>query len=203
MRHVTYKKNTWTDDSAIIQFQDEKFLQAILENPRNTVDKNNDGQISEKEARTATVLDVSLAGISSMEEIKYFTSLTGLFCYGNRLTTLDVSRHASLRQFNCSNNLLENLDVSACSSLTILNINYNRISEIDFYANTLLEELYCEDNLLTLLDLRNNKELKYLSCSGNKLSRLILYRHHKLGKSTIAEIREEYGDIIDYEFARP
>ena len=41
------KKNTWTDDSAVIQFQDEKFLQAILENPRNTVDKNNDGQISE------------------------------------------------------------------------------------------------------------------------------------------------------------
>ena len=41
---VSCKKNTWIDgDDTVIQFQDEKFLQAILENPRNAVDKNKDG----------------------------------------------------------------------------------------------------------------------------------------------------------------
>ena len=125
------KKNTWTDDSPIIQFQDEKFLQAILENPRNTVDKNNDGQISEKEARTATVLDVSLAGISSMEEIKYFTSLTELFCYGNRLTTLDVSRNTSLTRLNCSSNQLSALDVGNNPELTLLYCYSNQITALD------------------------------------------------------------------------
>ena len=218
------KKNTWTDDGAVIQFQDEKFLQAILENPRNTVDKNNDGQISEKEARKATVLDVSLAGISSMEEIKYFTSLTELYCWANQLTTLDVSRNtlleffgccynsiasldvsrnASLQVLDCSNNILEYMDVSANPALTNLSISSNRIPEINFYTNRALVELYCNDNLLTSLDLRNNKELEQLFCSGNQLNKLILYRHHKLPDGTIAEIREEYGDIIDYEFARP
>ena len=45
------KKNTWTDDgSQVIQFKDERFLQAILENPRNAVDKNKDGQITINEA---------------------------------------------------------------------------------------------------------------------------------------------------------
>ena len=114
------KKNTWTDDGAVIQFQDEKFLQAILENPRNTVDKNNDGQISEKEARTATVLDVSLAGISSMEEIKYFTSLTELYCWANQLTTLDVSNNTSLTKLNCSSNQLSALDVGNNPGLTVV-----------------------------------------------------------------------------------
>lgn len=240
---VSCKKNTWTDDSPVIRFQDEKFLQAILENPRNTVDKNNDGQITEKEARTATVLDVRFAGISSMEEIEYFTSLTELYCWGNQLTAIDVSRNtlleifdcsfnsiasldvgsntvledfdcsynqiasldigrnASLQVLHCNNNLLEYVDVSACPALTILNINSNRISEINFYENTALVELYCDDNLLTSLDLRYNKELEYLSCSQNQLSRVILYRHHKLSDANVAEIREEYGDIIEYEFA--
>lgn len=82
-----------------------------------------------------------------------------------------------------------------------MNINSNRISEINFYENTALVELYCDDNLLTSLDLRYNKELEYLSCSQNQLSRVILYRHHKLSDANVAEIREEYGDIIEYEFA--
>ena len=95
------------------------------------------------------------------------------------------------------------MDVSANPALTNLSISSNRIPEINFYTNRALVELYCNDNLLTSLDLRNNKELEQLFCSGNQLNKLILYRHHKLPDGTIAEIREEYGDIIDYEFARP
>lgn len=75
-------RDTWTDDSAEIIFRDGKFLEAILENPGNSVDIDRDGRITQKEARTATYLDVSLSGIGSMEELAYFTSLTELRCYG-------------------------------------------------------------------------------------------------------------------------
>ena len=133
------KKNTWTDDgSQVIQFKDERFLQAILENPRNAVDKNKDGQITINEARAATLLDVSLAGISSMEEIKYFTSLTELFCYGNELTALDVSSNTSLTKLNCSSNELSAIDVGNSPELTLFYCDSNQLSTLDVSRNTVL-----------------------------------------------------------------
>ena len=157
---VSCKKNTWTDDSAVIRFQDERFLQAILENPRNTVDKNNDGQISEKEARTATVLDVSLAGISSMDEIKYFTSLTVLSCYGNELTALDVSNNTSLTKLNCSSNELSAIDVGNNPELTLFYCDSNQLSTLDVSRNTLLEIFDCSHNSIASLDVSRNTLLQ-------------------------------------------
>ena len=153
---VSCKKNTWTDDSPVIRFQDEKFLQAILENPRNTVDKNNDGQITEKEARTATVLDVRFAGISSMEEIEYFTSLTELYCWGNQLTALDVSGNASLTRLNCASNQLSTLDVGNNPELILLNCSHNQLTALDVSRNTLLEIFDCSFNSIASLDVGSN-----------------------------------------------
>ena len=90
----------WTDDSPIIQFKDPYFFNAVLEggyrmgegpNPidggsdpwadeEENVDKNGDGQISEKEASVVEALLVYDAGIRGMDEIKYFTALEYLDC---------------------------------------------------------------------------------------------------------------------------
>ena len=75
-------KESWTDDSPIIQFKDPKFLNALLNvfysdgyYPAIPVDRNGDGQISEKEAAVTTEISEALvnAGIRDMSEIKYFT----------------------------------------------------------------------------------------------------------------------------------
>ena len=136
------EEEVWTDDSPIIQFKDPRFLEAILinnyDNEGNSIDKNGDGQISEKEASIVTYLQLIECGIRAIDEIKYFTALTELDCYYNQLTSLDVSKNTALTTLTCSDNDLTSLDVS---------------------KNTALTNLYCAGNQLTSLDVSKNTAL--------------------------------------------
>ena len=87
--------NKWTDDSPIIQFKDPTFLEGVLIGgfPAGNVDKNGDGQISEKEASVVIALELGGMGIRNLEEIKYFTALTRLACSGNQLSSLNVNNN--------------------------------------------------------------------------------------------------------------
>lgn len=88
----------WIDDSPIIQFKDPKFLEALLNIGTCTIydekegylpydiDRNGDGQISEKEASVVYRLDINEAGLRSLEEVKYFNALHILYCNDNKLT---------------------------------------------------------------------------------------------------------------------
>ena len=122
------------DESPIIQFKDPKFLEELL---RNDVDRNGDGQISEKEAMLVETLYIS-GDIRNLEEIKYFTALTGLYCDGNQLTTLDVSKNTALTDLSCYNNQLTTLDVSNNIALTYLDCNSNQLTSLDVSKNTAL-----------------------------------------------------------------
>lgn len=204
------KEEVWTDDSPIIQFKDPYFLNAALEGgsrlgegltgsyddfwlEKETVDKNGDGQISEKEASVVEALLVHNAGIRGMDEIKYFTALeyldcssnqltsldlssntalTYLMCVGNPLTSLDVSNNTALTYLNCHVNQLTSLDLSKNTALTYLSCSGNQLTSLDVSSNTALVELCCYDNQLTSLDLSNNTALGGLDCSGNQLTSL-------------------------------
>ena len=171
------------DDSPIIQFKDPKFLEAVLHN----ADKNGDGQISEKEAMSVTTLDIHDDGVRNIDEIKYFTALTTLWCYNNQLTSLDVSKNTALTDLSCSNNQLTSLDVSKNqltsldvsknTALTELNCSGNQLTSLDVSNNTALTELSCRYNQLTSLDVSNNTALETLYCSGNQLTSLDLYNN--------------------------
>ena len=178
----------WIDDSPIIQFKDPKFLQALLVVKENTyiydaetddynipypdVDKNNDGQISEKEASVVKGLLIEEAGIRNLEEIKYFTSLTNLYCSSNELTSLDLSKNTALAGLNCSGNDLTSLDVSNNTALESLDCSGNDLTSLDVSNNTALTSLNCRSNDLTSLDVSNNTSLEYLECSYNQLTSL-------------------------------
>ena len=170
------KDNKWTDDSPIIQFKDPYFLEAILE-ASHPIDRNADGQISEKEASVATILEVSSNNIRNIDEIRYFTALTRLYCGTNQLTSLDVSNNAALTELYCFE---------------------NQLTELDLSNNTALTSLNCDSNQLTTLDLSNNKALKSLDCKKNPLKKIILYKYHMLSGASMKSIEEEYGDIIEY-----
>ena len=96
------------DNSPIIQFKDQRFLDALLETSTTwwndvkyeiVVDKNNDGQISEKEAASVDVLSVIYSDVRNMDEISYFTSLECLECLGNeQLTSLNLSNNTALKK---------------------------------------------------------------------------------------------------------
>ena len=54
-----------------------------------------------------------------------------VICYGNRLSSLNVSNNAALRELNCAWNNLSSLDVSNNTLLEVLCCNGNSLTEID------------------------------------------------------------------------
>ena len=166
------------DESPIIQFKDPKFLERALRH--FNVDRNGDGQISEKEASVCTGLGVSDAGIRNLEEIKYFTALTSLSCNNNQLTSLDLSNNTALASLECNDNQLTSLDLSNNTALASLECNDNQLTSLDVSNNTVLTELSCDYNQLTSLDVSNNAALTELSCGGNQLASLDVSKNTKL-----------------------
>ena len=159
----------------IIEFKDPAFLQAILR--YENTDRNGDKKISKAEAALIDKLHVGATNVEYprirvMDEIKYFTALTGLFCYDNQLTSLDLSNNTALTSLSCEGNQLTSLDVSKNTALTSLSCEGNQLTSLDVSKNTALTGLFCYDNQLTSLDVSKNTALTGLSCEGNQLTSL-------------------------------
>ena len=112
------------------------------------------------------------SGLTSLQGIEYFESLTYLNCSNNQLTSLDVSANTALTYLDCFLNQLTSLDVSANTALTELYCSYNPLTSLDVSANTALTLLFCYDNQLTSLDVSANTALTQLYCSINQLTSL-------------------------------
>ncbi|MDG2264171.1 MAG: hypothetical protein P8L19_03865, partial [Flavobacteriales bacterium] len=113
------------------------------------INTNGDSEIQASEAVAFNgAIYCGSNNVSDLTGIEAFTALTALYCYGNQLTSIDVSNSIYLDAFSCINNLLTSLDVSANTALTIL---------------------VCNSNQLTSLDLRNgnNNNLTWFSCDDN------------------------------------
>ena len=178
---VTITVTQQPDNSPIIQFKDRYFLDALLEtytvewnntDYRVDVDKNNDGQISEKEAACVEILKIRNYNIRNADELKYFTSLTYLDCCSNLLTTLDVSNNTALEYLDCCWNGLTTLDVSNNTALEYLDCSASGLTTLDVSNNTALTSLNCYWNGLTTLDVSNNTALTSLNCGYNELTSL-------------------------------
>ena len=178
------KEEEWTDDSPIIQFKDPYFLERLLHTTYSSedntqlfpIDRNQDGQISEKEASIVQRL-LLVGDIRNIDEIKYFTSLTSLDCSDNELTSLNLSNNSLLEELRCGGNQLATLDVSGCLSLASLDCSDNKLTSLDLSKNTALDHLFCGRNKLTTLNVGNNTLLTVLVCSDNKLTSLDLSKN--------------------------
>jgi len=124
-------------------FPDEIFRNYLL-----TLDCGIDGVLTEDEIMGVTELDVSEKNISDLTGIGLFTELKELSCYGNNLTSLDLSRNTKLTSISCG---------------------WNRLTSLDVSKNVALEYLWCENNRLTSLNVSNNKKLRILSCHDNQI----------------------------------
>ena len=173
------QKGTELPGDDIIHFNDQKFLEALLAPmPLEDlgviiIDKDGDGQITEKEASDVTAMNLYGKEIQNMEEIKYFTSLVVMDCGGNQLTFLDMSNNKALMSLACDNNQLTSLDVS---------------------NNTALGYLGCYDNQLTSLDVSNCPELTQLYCHVNPLQTLTISQSQE-NASWLDDVRQQYPDI--------
>lgn len=147
--------------------------------------KNEDGTVpltedNKKKIAQVTELDLSSCGLTSLEDIKYFTGLTSLNCSYNGLSVLDVSNLQELTDFSCSGNELSVLDIAHLAKLSKLDCSYNNLSSLEVANLTNLTELRCGGNDLSSLDIANLINLTYLNCSSNNLSSLDIKNLTKL-----------------------
>jgi Leucine-rich repeat (LRR) protein len=170
---------------------DANFEQALINLGYDTGTPN--GSVPTANIDTVTSLDVWNDSIADLTGIEDFTALTSLSCYGNQLTSLDVSQNTALADLYCHSNQLTSLDVSNnlalnrlyCYSnqLTSLDVSNNlaltaftcydnQLTSLDVSQNTALADLYCHSNQLTSLDVSNNLALNRLYCSSNQLTSL-------------------------------
>lgn len=131
-----------------------------------------DGQFLTANASGINYLDLSYRSISSLEGIKAFTDLKGLYCYGNNLSNLDLSGMISLNEVNCSHSYVSSLNITGLTQLTDLDCGYNELTALDLSGNSALKELTCNNNQLSALAVANNTNLIKLYCSSNQLTSL-------------------------------
>lgn len=175
------------DNSPIIQFKDPYFLDALLETYSvwwNTVkydvdvDKNNDGQISESEAASVEVLDLSTAqrqtgnDIRNVDELRYFTGLRYLDYRYCPIATLDLNANTKLEEIDIADSKLSSLKIENCEYLRYLECSGSQLTSLDLSNKPALAVLYCGGNELTTLDLSNNTVLTELNCYNNQLTSL-------------------------------
>lgn len=194
-----------TDDGELY-IPDNRFKNALLDMKaadgvtKIVVDMDGDGFLSAKDAKAwneyykdkDVEFIVSFSYIKSLKGIEYFTSLTGLYCLANEITSLDLSHNTSLKSLNvrgnyemvldlskisesltwldCSATATKDLDLSKHKALEYLNCEQNNMERLDVSNNTALKTLICNENQLTELDVSKNAALDYLHCASNKLT---------------------------------
>ena len=155
-----------------IVINDTNFPDANFRNYLLSQSFGSDGVITEAEIAGVKEIDVSNRNITSLEGIEFFTALTGLICYNNQLTTLDVTKNTMLTRFWCEANQLTTLDVSKNTALKELYCSDNPLTTLDVTNNTMLTELLCYNNQLTTLDVTKNTMLTRFWCTNNQLTTL-------------------------------
>ena len=145
-------------------FPDEKYRNCVL-----GLTCGEDGYLTPPEIARETSQYIYNKGIANLKGIEYFTALHELKCYGNQLTTLDLSNNKALKELRCQANKLTALDLSKNTALIYLHCNDNQLTTLDLSKNTALIELYCFNNQLTSLKLNSNMEVEKVYCYGNKL----------------------------------
>jgi Leucine-rich repeat (LRR) protein len=150
-----------------VHFPDETFRRYL-----SAYDRDGDGILSETEIGFIRSINVTNKKITSMRGIEYLTGVELLYCDGNGLTKLDVSKNAALKMLTCSFNKLTELDLSANGALVKLDCHNNSLTELDVSANKNLTHLNCSFNMLTKLDLSGNHRLMDVKCRNNKLENL-------------------------------
>ena len=115
--------------------------------------------------------------IYDLTGIEDFTSLMGLYCANNQITSLNISNNIALEELVCGSscgssggNLLTTLDVTQNINLIYLKCEGNQLTNIDLSNNTLLVDLFLGANMLNQLDVSNNPLLKTIGAGFNQLS---------------------------------
>lgn len=156
-------------------FPDPDFLQYVKDNiDTEDTTGQKDGKLSKAERDAVTKISITNTNCTDLTGIAYFTNLTELNCYHNKLTTLDVSKNAKLSALRCYNNGMVELNLGDITQLTVLQCEDNNLTELDVSKNPYLKELQCRENKLRRVVIGKKYSLTGLYLRGNQLTSLDL-----------------------------
>lgn len=125
---------------------------------------------------SVTKLKCHNKGIKTLQGIEQLSSLRYLSVFGNKLTSLDVTKLNLLTHLNVAKNNLSTLEIAGLSNLTELFAFKNKLSTVDLKGLGSLVKLRMMDNQLQSLDIAPlvsleaaylwNNQLKDLDISG-------------------------------------
>jgi len=149
-----------------------------------------------------TSLNLSGYGLTSIDDILAETpSLTELYCSGNALASLDLTRTPALSVLDASDNpLLAAVDISGFTTFTSINLSGTSVKTLDPSANPALTYLNVSGTSLTKLDVTKNTALTTLDISNTAISELDLTVHTELSsvsapKTTKLSVSSETGSL--------
>ncbi|MBR6834998.1 MAG: S-layer homology domain-containing protein, partial [Oscillospiraceae bacterium] len=181
-------------------FPDDNFRSVIR---TAAYDSDLNGYLSLSERNNVINIHCESSNIYSVEGIKYFPNVEGLWCLDNHISSWDLSQNTHLKGIWCSQNDFTTLDFSnnkelewlycfKCSKLTSLNVSENtelaylecnanpKLTSLNLKNNKKLENLFCSDCNLKSLNLSGNKLLCELDAFNNKLTYINLSNNTKL-----------------------
>ncbi|MXO34010.1 T9SS type A sorting domain-containing protein [Apibacter sp. B3889] len=152
----------------------EEMAQAINGNPEVIFTKLS-GKFGWKNInglKVLTQLNLNYKNYNGVFNGNYFKNLETLYCTGNQLTTIDITKNVNLKGLYCNSNQLTTLDISKNLDLTYLNCSSNQLTTLDISKNFNLKELYGYSNKLKALDVSKNVNLMLLNIYSNQLTTL-------------------------------
>ncbi|MFK7775229.1 MAG: T9SS type A sorting domain-containing protein [Saprospiraceae bacterium] len=168
-----------------INIPDANFKNYLVGNTNINTNGDTEIQCDEASAFTGNIDAVNLS-ISDLTGIEAFTEITGLNCWNNNisnvdlsqnpkllnltfttnnLSSLDLSNQPLLETLDLAGNNISSLDVSIFPNLTHLNASGNNLQNINLTNNINLVNLYIANNSITTVDISQNPDLETLDIS--------------------------------------
>lgn len=179
-----------------LNFKDQNFEKAVVEN----FDLNKNGFLEKPEADMITNLFLVQKGITSSEDLLFFTnakmillddnaipdvSLKGLpnlelfSCTGCKITSFKAEGLKNLASLYLDNNLLENFSLKETPRIDQLTLSLNQLKTIDITKLKHLRKLNVEHNKLQKLDISGNAFLQTLNVGGNTMKESDIHKGAK------------------------
>ena len=156
-----------------VNIPDTNFKSYLVGNTLINTNGNSEIECSEAVDFTGDITcpNQNIADFTGLEE---FVNITGLFCWNNSITNIDLSANVLLEDLVCKNNQLSTLDLSNNSLLLNVQCDNNQISALDMSNNPNVEALECDNNNISTLDVSMLEDLFNFHCSGNNITSIDL-----------------------------
>ena len=209
VNNTTYVRNVWVRNNLIdshvgisgdcsvstVNIPDANLKAALINS--SSINKNGDDEIQFTEAAQVSTLSISNKNISDLTGLSKFRALKNLICYGNNLTSIDVSGNTVLEKLTCFDNNLSSLDLSKNPKVESILAYNNQITSLNLADNEALETLNLNDNSLSTLNIDHLATLKKLIVNNNEIENL-----STLNNILLYEVRANNNKISDLDLTQ-